>query len=1046
MKKQFRTTAVHRGTVHMILLTVAGVAAAQTPATDDKKPANLETVVVTGQRAALQTAQKLKQNADEIVDSVVAEEAGKLPDKSITEVLQRVVGVTMNRNRSRGDPEHFSVEGSGIAVRGLTWGSSNLNGREMFSAGWPGRELSWDDIPPELMAGVDVYKNPSADRLEGGISGQVDLRTWLPFDFNKTKAFLTMKANYTELGRKSSPGVSGLYTTTWEAESGKWGVLVDLAYNHSTYMGQSLQVGAFFPHTDVAGREGMTTWLPDSGSWRTNNGDTKRLGLYAALQWKKNNMQSALTYFASGSEQYDTEAAFFSIMDKPYAVTATDGVYDSNGVMQYGRLSAPTGTKGANMYAEGGMEFATNRSFSNKTSRTAELAWNFNWKVNDNLAVRNDLQWVRSTFDQKGFNIFLHTFVPSSTVDFRGGGPVQITFDELAASRLADPANYFWDSMFGGISKAKADLYAWRADASYKFDHPVLRELRVGTRLSSRKSTTQRNDPDIGSWNSASYSWEVKQSTQAPGAGPIASDGENWQTRASFGFLKPGSVYAGLAPVDVNTFGNFYKGKIPALPNVVFPSMAITNDYPDGYKNLFNAVAHQQCLDAAALNMGQNLADCNTEKFRTDHGFKTAAYDDNPRNIGRHGEDTQSIYGSLRFGFDDWALPVEGSVGARVVRSKAVAHGYEILKAEYGNQTPPDLPRFDPFSRPIHQDNSYIKTLPSLNVKVNFTDQLQGRVALSKSIYRPGFGDLREYVTASQNYDANNDTVSYRGENQGNVKLRPITASNADLSLEWYPKPGQSITGTVFYKDVKDIIMKSVYSVSFNSVGGNPQIFGITGPDNVASGKIKGLELAGQTYLDKVPGLKDVLPEWAKGFGVQANYTYIDGKQKLYRDFGLMYCPSGNASTNASLFIYGCDTNGVPFTNLPLPELSRHAANFALMYDKGPLSVRLAYNWRSRYLQAVNANSTQGTNATSADPARLGARDVGWGLPVWMEAGGQWDAGFNYNFDESLKVGFNVTNLTKVVRRQTQQQHIGAMPRQWFNPGRSYDLNVRYEF
>jgi outer membrane receptor protein involved in Fe transport len=71
---------------------------------------------------------------------------------------------------------------------------------------------------------------------------------------------------------------------------------------------------------------------------------------------------------------------------------------------------------------------------------------------------------------------------------------------------------------------------------------------------------------------------------------------------------------------------------------------------------------------------------------------------------------------------------------------------------------------------------------------------------------------------------------------------------------------------------------------------------------------------------------------------------------------------------------------------------------------------------------------------------------VGWGLPVWMEAGGQWDAGFNYNFDESLKFGLNITNLTKVVRRQTQQQHIGAMPRQWFNPGRSYDLNVRYEF
>ena len=65
---------------------------------------------------------------------LVTEEAGKLPDKSITEVLQRVAGVTIDRNRSRGDPEHFSVEGSGIQVRGLSWGSSTLNGRAWSTA------------------------------------------------------------------------------------------------------------------------------------------------------------------------------------------------------------------------------------------------------------------------------------------------------------------------------------------------------------------------------------------------------------------------------------------------------------------------------------------------------------------------------------------------------------------------------------------------------------------------------------------------------------------------------------------------------------------------------------------------------------------------------------------------------------------------------------------------------------------------------------------------------------------------------------------------
>ena len=117
MKKQFRTTAIQSAVVQLILLAGGGAAYAQTaPKAQPEAPAGAETqtIVVKGQRAALQSAQKIKQNAEEIVDSVVAEEAGKLPDKSITEVLQRVPGVTIDRNRSRGDPEHFSVEGSGI--------------------------------------------------------------------------------------------------------------------------------------------------------------------------------------------------------------------------------------------------------------------------------------------------------------------------------------------------------------------------------------------------------------------------------------------------------------------------------------------------------------------------------------------------------------------------------------------------------------------------------------------------------------------------------------------------------------------------------------------------------------------------------------------------------------------------------------------------------------------------------------------------------------------------------------------------------------------
>ena len=1028
--RQFKRTAIS-GAVAQALLLGAGAVHAQSAA-EPAPPA----VVVTGQRAALQSAQKLKQNAEEIVDSVQAEEAGKLPDKSITEVLQRVVGVTMDRNRSRGDPEHFSVEGSGISVRGLSWGSSTLNGRESFSAGWPGRELSWGDIPPELMAGVDVYKNPSSELIEGAISGLVNLRTALPFDFKGRKAILSLQDNYTQVSGKNSPGISGLFTNQWDTDSGRWGVLVDLARNRSTYQNETLQLGAYYPRQDLL--PGQTAWVPAGASWRTNTGDTERTGLYGALQWKKNDMQSSLTYFGSSSRQRETETATFLSMDAnygatPYQLAVDNGVYDGAGVFQSGRMTVPT-SKGANQFFEGGIPFNTNAGFSDRKSKTQELAWNFKWALNDRWSFQNDLQWVHATNDSFGSMIALATFVPSMQIDTSGKAPVRIGFDQAATDFLANPNNYFVDHVMPGKSKADADLYAWKADAKFNFDNAVLRDLRFGVRLTHRAAN--HYDATGDQWRSVAEPWAVR-SNVTPGEVPPSTPANGWQ-RGNFSYMGD-PRYA--IPTELFNYGNFYRGKVGTLPNVVFPTQAFVRDYPNAYQQVIGDFRYQQCVDKAKAD-NQPTSNCKPADF----ALNPLVYDGNPEKTSTQSEQTQAIYGTLRFGFDDWKYPVEGNVGVRVVRTKAVSHGYVILDPQYSTTTPPDLPRFPKIAEPLDVEDTFVKALPSLNLKVALANNLQGRLALSQGMNRPGFNQLTEYVTLKQNYDSANNTVTYTGENKGNVKLKPIMANNYDVALEWYPRDGQSLTATVFHKDVKDIIMNTVYTRTYNSEGGNPQTFAITGPANVGKAKVSGIEVAGMTYLDKVPFLQNVLPEWAKGFGVSANYTYIDAKQQLYKQFNTLYCDAGSATSNASLHLYGCDTNGLPFNDLPLPYMSKNAANFTLMYDRGPLSARLAYSWRSRFLQSADANGTRGTDATSADPARPGARDVGWGLPTWQEATGQWDASMSYRFTDAFQMSFSVTNLTDVIIRQTQQQHIGDMGRAWFYPGRSFQMTARYEF
>jgi TonB-dependent receptor len=1044
-RKPLRMTALAFAAAQLAAL-YSGAAQAQTArAATDATDGEGTTVVVTGQRAAMQSAVKLKQNAEEVIDGVVAEEAGKLPDKSITEVLQRIVGVTMDRNRSRGDPEHYSVEGSGISVRGLSWGSSTLNGRESFSAGWPGRELSWSDIPPELMSAVIVHKNPPAELVEGGVSGQVDLRTALPFDYKGDKFSASTYVNYNQLGSKSSPAVSGLVSKRWENDFGQWGALLDLSGSRSNTHNDSIQVDAYFPRTDIV--DGKTVWVPKSGSWRTNTSINDRAGVYGALQWKKAGMESALTFFQSSYKESGTENALFTGVESPYLSKLIDPVFDSKGILQSAKYTYPIGGAGANNFAEGGLGFNSNQAYYDRHSKTREIAWNAKWNINERWSLQNDLQWVHATNQSVGGGIVLGTFVPSMNIDLTGN-PGQITFDDAAKKFLANPANYYVSNVQPSQEKATADLYAWKSDVRFKFDHPVMRDVRFGLRLTKRSSN--HTEATGSTWYSIAEPWSVRPTT-VPGQLPTASD-PGWQPRASFGYLSD-PKYAALMPVTTFNYNNFFNGKVPTPGTLVQPTMAAVKDYPNTYANLA-LVKKYQCEDNNAY--WHKTDDCST----AGSDWKPFAYDGDPSKTRLQSEKTQAAYLSTRFGFDDLRFPVEGSAGVRVVHTKTTAHGYTVFLPTYSTTTAPSVPQFGPINQPIDSSHSYVDVLPSLNLKVDLTDKLQARFAFAQSMYRPGFGDLAEYVKLEQQvvYDTNNaiQNINYKGENKGNVKLNPTRANSFDATLEWYPGNGSSLTAAFFYKKVRDIIMNSAYVADYNDLAGNPQTFLITAPTNASDGHVAGLELAGQTYFNNVPGLEGKLPEWAKGFGVSANYTYLKSKQKLHQPFNLKYCPAAGSFNNSSLSMYGCDTDGLPFTDMPLQYLSPNAFNLMFLYDKGPLSMRLAYSWRSRFLQGVAVNGTSDGNggATSADPTRASVvngktvypTDVAWGLPTWQEATGQLDFGFDYKITEHVQASFSASNLLDTIVKQTQQQHIGNMTRAWFEPGRSYRLSLRYTY
>ncbi len=204
----------------------------------------IEEVVVQGTRQSLNNAQDIKREADTFVDAISASDIGSLPDRSVLEALQRVPGISIERFASNEDPDHFGVEGSGAVVRGMTQTRSEFNGRDSFTAN-SGRGLSFQDVPPELMQTVAVYKNQTADMVEGGIAGTIDLVTRKPFDSGGRQIGLSGDLTYGDMVEETTPTISGLFSDRWDTDAGEFGFLINATRSELEATSHGIQTDRF---------------------------------------------------------------------------------------------------------------------------------------------------------------------------------------------------------------------------------------------------------------------------------------------------------------------------------------------------------------------------------------------------------------------------------------------------------------------------------------------------------------------------------------------------------------------------------------------------------------------------------------------------------------------------------------------------------------------------------------------------------------------------------------------------------------------------------
>jgi len=1027
-----------------------------------------EDVVITGARRNLESAQNRKRNADTVVDSITAEDIGSFPDKSVAEALQRVPGITVNRFSGTDDTAHFSAEPSGVIIRGLNQVRSEFNGRDTFSAN-SSRGLSWQDISPELLGGIDTYKNQTADLIEGGIAGTVNLRTRLPFDSKGRLISISIKNTYGDIARKSTPEVSGIISDRWDTGIGEIGLMINGAYSHAITSSQGVQYERMGIFNNVFGPG--KKYIPSGISLRENEYDRERYGVSAAFQWKSkdesmeligqynrsqyNNSWREYSVFSSAfyPDLYGRPADFmYTNADQLKSLRGADPFkFDGDGDFLSGWWMAPSPYVGDNPGDERGLGLnAAGQPFFNRCygwescpnperapqvdtqanalrnkQITQDFGLKFRWDIDERLRLTLDGQYVDASVSNYNASVTARSFA-NTYVDLTGKyprlqfTPTVATNINLSPGGLTNPNNYYYYSLTDHTEDSDGQEFAFRADLEYDVDSGWLDAIKVGARYADRDQTVRWG---AYNWANINNTWTY---TQAP----------------YFNVDKP--VY-GANSNRIHNFGtDFFAGNQTNHHSFVFFNM----------DKLVNREDLAKTLGRPSIGVGEYYPVCSKAGYRAGETITDDYGCYLPSEVHKVSERTVAAYAMAKFGGDGLKIGdvgISGNIGARLVWTENATQGAATFANPFtaselictrGTDTNTGRPTATPgcfvgaaetaFNNgatiPGTTRANHFHVLPSFNIKFDLTDKLVSRFAYSRAMSRPDFGLLRNFVTVSRISanvnDFNNPRVTrdptgrptaydweYTGQ-MGNPRLKPITADQFDLTFEYYFSPNGSLTLTGFYKQFYDYIQNGLFDVTLTN-NNITETIRATGPMNGEGAGIYGGEAAFQTFFDFLPAPFD-------GFGVQANYTYV-------KNDGIETVALTN-ETAGGIAGGGIQYNTSAVQAKALEGVSEHSFNIVGMYEKGKLSARVAYNWRSKFL--------------------VTAIDCCIGFPVWQEATGYMDASIRFRATNNIEFVVEGTNLlgTDTVLKQQVDSAGLLKDYAWFKNDRRFQIGARLTF
>lgn len=985
------------GTSALSLVSAAQVVAAQEASAD----VDGDEIIVTGIRASLAASADIKRDAQGVVDAISAEDIGKFPDTNLAESLQRITGVSIDRQNG---------EGSTVTVRGFgaDFNLVVLNGRQMPTSSLgdgasapSGRSFDFANLASEGVSGVEVYKSGRASVPSGGIGSTINIKTPRPLDKPGLSGSIAVKGVYDTSrndGDPITPEVSGIISNTFADD--RIGILIA-----GSYQKRKASVNSF----NTEWRDGYTgaenNWgsLAQPGDPRFAN-ITNRPGATDVYEVAQNGSYNLIDI---DRERINGQAVLqFRPSD---AITATlDYTYSRNTIEARSRSV--------------GVWFNHNDTSSAWTDGpiAGPIFYSENFAANEN----KDLSYSGALTANRSEN---HSFGGNLRWDAPGGMTMELDFHHSTAE--SKPTNQFGSSVsvgtaVFGVANQRIGYDSYLPVLSYQM-HGAIDPLNAA--LVTPTGNAFRNAYFKDRINQV----QLKGRYDHDGAFLDSIDfGVSYienKVRSAYGFIQNDS-WGGAGPAS-------------DIPDDIFSLVTLR----DKFKGLQGADAIPEKFYAFDFERMVGLLEdlygiCSNPVSGTPIAGSCRAVFDTDRRIT---EKTISPYLQVNSEFDAFGRPAHIIAGVRyehtLIDSRALvpvptgtgwvaANEFRVI---YGPDR--DFTRFK---------GDYDHWLPAIDFDIEPMDNVKLRASYSHTITRPDYASMQGGRTIDSNFRIGGGTG-----NQGNPGLLPYKSKNLDLSAEWYYNRDSYVSVGFFHKwvsnflssdrvddfafgltnpssgpryqaavaalgaaagapAIRDYILRNFpNSVQVNrDANGNPvvdgsgfwtgEIFGLpedaplnfeinTPINSDQTAKIRGWEFAIQHSF------------WDTGFGAILNYTIVDGSATFD------------------------NTQPASVPQFALVGLS-DSANAVLYYDKGPLQARVAWNWRDKFLAGTGPN------------------------PFYVEDYWQIDASASYEFIPGFTAFVEAINLTGESRRGHRRSANNVY---FASPGFArYSAGVRFKF